>query len=106
MTAGGTAPELAQLERIERGTIPPGSLLPAESALSSEFGASRGTVRKAIAALRQEGLANTEHGRGTYARGRPYHRDLDRCGATETRRREVAADAELAGCSALRPGHC
>ncbi|MEH1126489.1 GntR family transcriptional regulator [Micromonospora sp. CPCC 206061] len=54
--------------RIEAGAIPAGSLLPPESALSREFGISRGTAREAIAALRSEGLVVTEHGRGTYAR--------------------------------------
>ncbi|MEU8312009.1 GntR family transcriptional regulator [Micromonospora sp. NPDC048887] len=53
-------------ERIESGAIPPGALLPPESALTAEFRASRGTVRQAIAFLRDEGLLVTAHGRGTY----------------------------------------
>ncbi|MER7331198.1 MULTISPECIES: GntR family transcriptional regulator [unclassified Micromonospora] len=52
--------------RIESGAIPPGVLLPAESALTAEFKASRGTVRQAMAILRDEGLLVTAHGRGTY----------------------------------------
>ncbi|WP_410811141.1 GntR family transcriptional regulator [Micromonospora sp. 067-2] len=35
-------------ERIESGSIPPGALLPTESALTTEFRASRGTVRQAV----------------------------------------------------------
>ncbi|MEO3929920.1 GntR family transcriptional regulator [Micromonosporaceae bacterium B7E4] len=54
--------------RILSGAIPPGSVLPSESALMAEFGIARGTVREAIALLRTEGLAVTEMGRGTYAR--------------------------------------
>lgn len=54
--------------RIQAGAIPPGALLPAESALIAEFQVSRGTVRQAIDALRAEALVVTEHGRGTYAR--------------------------------------
>ncbi|MEO3745285.1 GntR family transcriptional regulator [Plantactinospora sp. B5E13] len=54
--------------RIMSGAIPPGSILPSESALIEEFGVARGTVREAIALLRTEGLAVTEMGRGTYAR--------------------------------------
>lgn len=54
--------------RIQAGAIPPGALLPAESALTAEFHVSRGTVRQAIDALRAEALVITEHGRGTYAR--------------------------------------
>lgn len=54
--------------RILAGAIPPGALLPAESALITEFRVSRGTVRQAIDLLRAEALVITEHGRGTYAR--------------------------------------
>ncbi|MFD6649312.1 GntR family transcriptional regulator [Micromonospora mirobrigensis] len=79
-------------ERIESGAIPPGTLLPAESVLISEFRAARGTVRKAIAALREEGLAVTEHGRGTYAASHAHnHADQP-----ETRQRKIPADAHLA----------
>ncbi|WP_405116202.1 GntR family transcriptional regulator [Micromonospora sp. NBC_01405] len=83
-------------ERIESGAIPPGSLLPAESVLTTEFRASRGTIRQAIAVLREDGLATTEHGRGTYANACSYQHDSDRRSDLETRQREVAADAELA----------
>ncbi|WP_158610763.1 GntR family transcriptional regulator [Micromonospora sp. BL4] len=91
-------------ERIESGVIPPGALLPAESALTSEFRASRGTVRKAIDALRKEGLAHTEHGRGTFVRAYSYDHDPDRCSGSETKRREVAADAELASLFGIEVG--
>ncbi|MET7820952.1 GntR family transcriptional regulator [Micromonospora zamorensis] len=83
-------------ERIESGIIPPGALLPTESALSAEFRASRGTIRQAIAALREDGLATTEHGRGTYVSAYPYDQAWHRDDAGETRQREIAADAELA----------
>ncbi|MGH3655571.1 MAG: GntR family transcriptional regulator [Micromonosporaceae bacterium] len=54
--------------RLRSGAIPPGQLLPSETALMNEFNVSRGTIREAVAALRTEGLVVTEHGRGTYAR--------------------------------------
>ncbi|MFF0153157.1 GntR family transcriptional regulator [Micromonospora sp. NPDC005203] len=54
--------------RIEAGAIPPGSLLPSESTLMTDFSVARGTVREALALLRSEGLVMTEVGRGTYAR--------------------------------------
>ncbi|WP_203855763.1 GntR family transcriptional regulator [Plantactinospora mayteni] len=54
--------------RIMSGAIPPGSILPSESALMSEFGVARGTVREAFGLLRSEGLIVTEMGRGSYAR--------------------------------------
>ncbi|MFI7021481.1 GntR family transcriptional regulator [Micromonospora sp. NPDC049900] len=77
--------------RIESGAIPAGTLLPAESALTAEFRASRGTIRQAIAALREDGLATTEHGRGTYANSHSGP-----AGNAEPRQREVAADPQLA----------
>lgn len=54
--------------RILAGAIPPGSLLPSETAIIEEFAISRGTVRQTLALLRTEGLVVTEHGRGTFAR--------------------------------------
>ncbi len=77
-------------KRIETGAIPLGTLLPTESALTVEFKASRGTVRQAIALLRNEGLAATEPGRGTYV---ATYTNLD---GTEGQHRKVAADAHLA----------
>ncbi|MGW3619199.1 GntR family transcriptional regulator [Micromonospora arida] len=91
-------------ERIEGGVIPPGTLLPAESALSAEFQAARGTVRQAIAALREAGLVATEHGRGTYATTRQHGHGLDEGSKTETQQRQVAADAELAALFAVKVG--
>ncbi|TBL41480.1 GntR family transcriptional regulator [Verrucosispora sp. SN26_14.1] len=79
-------------KRIESGAIPPGALLPAESVLTSEFGAARGTIRKAIAALREEGYAVTEHGRGTHAT-RLTQSSADEPAASQ---REMQADARLA----------
>ncbi|MEU4339497.1 GntR family transcriptional regulator [Micromonospora lupini] len=90
--------------RIESGVIPPGALLPAESALTAEFQAARGTVRQAIAALREAGLVATEHGRGTYAAPRQHKRGLDEGSETETQQRQVAADAELAALFAVEVG--
>ncbi|WP_396888653.1 GntR family transcriptional regulator [Micromonospora reichwaldensis] len=51
--------------RIGSGSFTPGSLLPAEQVLCSEYRASRGTIRKAVSILREEGVVATEHGRGT-----------------------------------------
>ncbi|RAO08402.1 GntR family transcriptional regulator [Micromonospora noduli] len=91
-------------ERIESGRIPPGALLPAESALTAEFQAARGTVRQAIAALREAGLVATEHGRGTYATPHQHERGLDEGSETETQQRQVAADPELAALFAVEVG--
>ncbi|MFF0121257.1 GntR family transcriptional regulator [Micromonospora arida] len=83
-------------ERIESGAIPPGSLLPTESALTAEYRTSRGTVRQAIAALRDDGLVATEHGRGTVAQMRSIDNPLPEGLEIETRQRTVAASTELA----------
>ncbi|MER6753281.1 GntR family transcriptional regulator [Micromonospora echinofusca] len=83
-------------ERIESGVIPPGALLPPESVLTAEFRASRGTIRQALAVLRKNGLATTEHGRGTYANAYAFSHALSGGSDVQKREREVAADAELA----------
>jgi len=49
--------------RILHGELPPGSALPSEARLCAEFGASRGTIRAALAALRREGLIGGGQGR-------------------------------------------
>jgi DNA-binding GntR family transcriptional regulator len=51
--------------RIADGTLPPQSLV-SEVQLESEFGVARGTVRKAIAALRDDGLLVTTPGMGSF----------------------------------------
>jgi len=90
--------------RIGNGLIPPGSLLPSESTLTAEFRASRGTIRQAIAALRDESLVATEHGRGTYANPHWCQSRPAEEAETETRQRQVTADPELAALFAVEVG--
>lgn len=52
--------------RIEDGRYPAGRVIPSEKQLQGEFGIARGTIRKAIALLRSDGLVETVPGRGTY----------------------------------------
>jgi DNA-binding LacI/PurR family transcriptional regulator len=68
--------------RIESAQYPTGSRLPSEPRLASEFGVSRGTLRQALASLRQGGYIHSISGRGTFVRG-PRPRVL------ESRRRVV-----------------
>ncbi len=53
------------------GTLEQGSRLPSETELIDTFGASRGTVRQALAVLRTEGLIEVRHGKGAFVRARP-----------------------------------
>lgn len=61
---------------ITTGKYTAGQRLPTEPDLMEKFGASRNTIRLALAALANEGLVATEHGRGTFVRERrslTYH---------------------------------
>jgi DNA-binding GntR family transcriptional regulator len=57
--------------RIEHGDYPPGSLLPSEHQLVTDFGVSRPTIVKALSSLRQDGWIETQQGKGSFVRGRP-----------------------------------
>jgi GntR family transcriptional regulator len=52
--------------RIESGQLLPDRPVPSETQLQQEFGVARGTARKAIAVLREQGLVVTVMGRGSY----------------------------------------
>jgi DNA-binding GntR family transcriptional regulator len=52
--------------RIRSGRYEPRRAIPSEKQLEQEFGVARGTARKAIAALRSDGLVVTVAGRGSY----------------------------------------
>jgi GntR family transcriptional regulator len=54
------------LERIKSGTYPHGSRLPSESDFMEEFELARGTVRRTMAWLRDQGAVETVPTRGTY----------------------------------------
>jgi len=70
--------------RIERGQYPPGSLLPSEHQLVSDFGVSRPTIVKALSALRQDGWIDTQQGRGSFVRGRPALAGAERTRPAQT----------------------
>ena len=68
---GGLDPLWRRIERslrdaIMEGRHAPGSQLPPDRQIASDFGASRVTARRALAALEQEGLLRIEHGNGTF----------------------------------------
>lgn len=53
-------------EEIGRGIHAPGERLPTEAALAERFGVNRHTLRRAMAALHEDGLIRIEQGRGTF----------------------------------------
>src|SRR5215475_833371 len=58
-------------DRILRGHYQPHHAIPSEKMCEAEFGISRGTCRKAIALLRDEGHVYTIPGRGSYVTEHP-----------------------------------
>lgn len=66
--------QLSQLLRqlILKGDLPPGSKIPGENQLCQQYQLSRGTVRKAISTLINEGLLQAEQGHGTYVVQQPW----------------------------------
>ena len=54
--------------RIESGDLQPDRPLPSETQLQQELGIARGTARKAIMVLREQGLVITVRGRGSYVK--------------------------------------
>lgn len=52
--------------QIQSGALPPGRIIPSETTLMQEHGLARGTVRKAIDVLVDEGLVNRVQGRGSF----------------------------------------
>jgi GntR family transcriptional regulator len=54
--------------RIASGELKPGTRLRAERELATYYGVSYGTMRQAMKVLRERGLIDTIHGRGTFIR--------------------------------------
>ena len=81
----------AALERrIRSGAWKPGDQISTEAQLEREFGASRGTLRAAIAELVRQGLLHPQPGRGTFVLG-PSFQSLERFFRYESR----GSDARL-----------
>lgn len=69
--------------RIANGELAPGALLPSENELSTTYDASRVTVRKAFAALREAGLVDSRQGFGWFVAATPLRQTLGRLGTIE-----------------------
>lgn len=79
-------PRYAQLvtaiqERISSGAYTPGSLMPTEAQLTTEFDVSRATVVRALQLLKADGWVESHQGRGTYVRSQPVTIESVRLGA-------------------------
>ncbi len=61
----------------------PGSVLPSESELSSEFAASRVTIRRALETVRDEGLIAARQGFGWFVATEPVRQSLEHLGTIE-----------------------
>ncbi|GGO24358.1 hypothetical protein GCM10010116_48960 [Microbispora rosea subsp. aerata] len=62
--------QIAAILRKRIRELRPGASVPSETAIQREFGVARTTARRAIKALRREGLVYTVQGQGTFV-GRP-----------------------------------
>lgn len=69
--------------RVEQGEFTAGKLLPSESALSIEYGASRVTVRRALERLKVDGLVDARQGFGWFAADDPSQLTLGRLSTLE-----------------------
>lgn len=63
--------------RIVNGQLSPGEDVPTEAELAQQWSTSRGPIRNALAALRQEGLIETTRGRPARVRTRKAHQAVD-----------------------------
>jgi GntR family transcriptional regulator len=77
--------------RILSGTYAAGRLLPSESELSSEFGVSRVTVRKALEILRDDALVDSRQGFGWFVAGDTVRQPLARLATIEDQMRASGA---------------
>jgi GntR family transcriptional regulator len=60
---------------IRSGELAIGARLPAERDLAAEYGVAYDTIRRATALLRERGLIQTVHGRGTFVIAAPADGD-------------------------------
>lgn len=88
-------------ERIRTGTYAPGSKLPSETELLTEFDVTRQTVRRGLAVLQQEGLTEASRGKGVFVREIPPVIAVRNSRFSRAARREgkgaLAAEADALG---------
>jgi GntR family transcriptional regulator len=82
------------LERIGSGEFTAGHLLPSEAELGRAYDASRVTVRKALEALKADGVADARQGYGWFVVGDPVRQTLGRLATIEGQLAEQGVVAE------------
>jgi GntR family transcriptional regulator len=70
-------------QRIRAAEFDLSGVLPSEASLSSQYSASRVTVRRALEVLRLEGLVESRQGFGWMVAGEPLRQELHRLGTME-----------------------
>lgn len=75
--------------RIENGQWGPGTQLPPEADLCTEFNLSRGTVRQALADLVREGLLHRRRGKGSFVAAPKIQQDIHTLAGFSAYAREV-----------------
>jgi GntR family transcriptional regulator len=75
--------EIADALRARVSNAAPGTVLPSESELSTEFQVSRVTVRRALEIMRDEGLISARQGFGWFVPVEPVRQHLTRLGTIE-----------------------
>jgi GntR family transcriptional regulator len=80
--------------RVEAGEFVAGRLLPSESDLSARYHASRVTIRRALEALRTEGLISSRQGFGWFVSADPLRQSLARLGTIEAQLVESGIESE------------
>lgn len=80
--------------RVEHGEFDAGHLLPSEAELSQAYGASRVTIRRALEALRDDGLLDSRQGLGWFVATEPVPQALGRLDTIEGQLAELGVHAE------------
>ena len=80
--------------RIARGEFAPGGVLPSEHDLTAAYEASRVTIRKALEALRADGLVDVRQGFGWFVASDPLRQSLGRLSTIESQLAASGVDAE------------
>ena len=85
--------EIAHTLRERLRNVGPGHVLPSESELSSEFGVSRVTIRRALETMRDEGIVDSRQGFGWYVATVPLQQRLSGLDTIESQLAERGVQA-------------